>query len=221
MLSVNETFVDVGANIGLISIHASRIIGKNGKVISFEPMSSTIKLLEKNISLNKIKNIKVEKLALSNYCGEAHLFKNLHINRGAASFFSNENSNDDFENVKVSSFDEYYFNTRMNEVHMIKIDAEGCEYDVLDGMKEFLKLSKPILCLEYSVEVTSNRDPIDIFFLLRNEYNYSIFKQIGGKETDTKLISINEVYDLPVHDNIYCIQKDHMSKLSPDLFLSI
>ena len=49
-------FFDVGANIGLFSLHASKRIGTEGRVFSFEPSPETYKRLKKNFEVNDINN---------------------------------------------------------------------------------------------------------------------------------------------------------------------
>jgi len=56
-LRKGDTFIDVGANIGLMSIFASKIVGSNGIVYAFEPEPETFVILRKNIEINKINNI--------------------------------------------------------------------------------------------------------------------------------------------------------------------
>lgn len=49
--------VDAGANIGLYSIIAGKLVGENGQIFAFEPSSETFKRLLNNIHLNQVTNI--------------------------------------------------------------------------------------------------------------------------------------------------------------------
>ena len=51
-LGEEDIFIDVGANIGLMSIFSSGVIGSKGKVYSFEPVLETFTILKKNIEIN-------------------------------------------------------------------------------------------------------------------------------------------------------------------------
>lgn len=64
-LHKGSIFIDGGSNIGYFSIIASKIVGKKGKVISFEPTAQTYQNLIKNIKINSIKNIVPEQKAIS------------------------------------------------------------------------------------------------------------------------------------------------------------
>jgi len=60
----NDVVIDVGANIGYITIYASKKIGKDGLVIALEPMDEAYDCLIKNLRLNRIDYLKPFKLAL-------------------------------------------------------------------------------------------------------------------------------------------------------------
>ena len=56
-LRKNDVVIDIGANIGLISLCSSTIVGEGGMVISFEPNPEIFNFLEKNVKINHFKNI--------------------------------------------------------------------------------------------------------------------------------------------------------------------
>lgn len=75
LLEPGDTFVDVGANIGEISLPASQRVGSQGIIIAIEAMPSTAQLLRDNIRLNDLPdNIIVQEIALSNRNDTVHLF---------------------------------------------------------------------------------------------------------------------------------------------------
>ena len=59
ILKEGDTFVDVGANIGLMSIFSSFLVRESGKVFSFEPNPITNNILKENIELNNLSNITI------------------------------------------------------------------------------------------------------------------------------------------------------------------
>ena len=64
-----DIIIDVGANIGFLSLYFAKLTGKNGKVYSFEPLSSAYNLMSHNLELNKKldkSDICLYKLALGN-----------------------------------------------------------------------------------------------------------------------------------------------------------
>lgn len=211
--------VDAGANIGLTSIHSSKLVGKNGKVFSFEAMPSTFKILEYNIRLNKLNNILPINYALGNQEGEVEIFPKLYINRGAASLYSDKKGTG--IKIPITTLDKIVEQYLIENIDFIKIDIEGAEYPMLLGSKSFFKTyKKPIICVEFSKKVKSDYNAILIYDLLVSSYNYRIFKQKRGKESQTPLIEIFCKEELPNHDNIYCFQDYHFNFLPADLFLN-
>lgn len=210
--------IDAGANIGLTSIYASYLTGPTGEVFSFEPLKTTFDILNTNISLNRISNISTFNIALSNYIGKGYIYPNIHINRGAASLNPNSVEQENFE-VKVRTVDNWLFENKIINIDFVKIDVEGLEYEVLQGAREiFNQKIKPILCIEYSEEVEKKTDLMQLYFFLLKDLRYQIFKSIKGKGQISKLIRILNKNDLPFHDNIYCLQEEHLRNLSPELF---
>jgi len=69
-----KIIIDIGAHIGKYSIIASKI-NPNAKIYAIEPEKDNFNLLNKNIKLNKVKNIFPIKVALSDKKGVARLYK--------------------------------------------------------------------------------------------------------------------------------------------------
>lgn len=219
IIKKGQVIFDVGGNIGLTTVYASKLTGRKGKVYSFEPMPETFQLLKENIEINRLKNVEPINLALSNEARKAIMFENLNINRGAASLYSSNNRSNGI-NVKLSTLDAFCEKLSIDHIDFIKIDIEGEELNMLKGaMSFFLKADKkPILCIEFSRDVTSANSPDDIYSLLRFELNYDLFKLREGKEIISSLIPINSYEDLPFHDNLFCFQSYHYDRVSYQLF---
>lgn len=217
ILKKGDVILDVGANIGLTTIRASKLIGDKGKVYAIEAMTSTFEILRFNILLNKLTNVICVNEAFADYVGKAEIFHNLDINRGSASLYSDKKKGG--IEVEVNTLDEFVINHGINTIDFIKIDIEGAEYPMLMGASNFLKNNKPIICVEYSKEVKSNYASDLIFDVLKHKYFYRIFRQSDGKESKSKLIEIKDVLELPNHDNLYCFQQNHFQTLNKDLFL--
>ncbi|PKP24131.1 MAG: hypothetical protein CVU03_13650 [Bacteroidetes bacterium HGW-Bacteroidetes-2] len=219
ILKKNYTVIDAGANIGLTAVFAGKLIGKKGKVYAFEPMPDTFDILCFNIKLNKLKNITAINYGLSDFEGKAEIYNNLHINRGAASLYSNKKENG--ISINITTLDNIVAQYGIANVDFIKIDIEGAEYPMLKGAENFLMgENRPMICLEFSRDVISNYNPELIYDFLKDTCEYRIFKQLRGKESQTSLIEVKNKMDLPTHDNLYCFKDYHFKLLPNELFIN-
>lgn len=222
ILKKGDVFVDVGANIGLMSIYASFKVGEEGRVIAFEPNPNTNDLLIENIHLNNIQNIKVEDLALSSETKNSKIYDRWDVNRGGASLIEPSNPTQSYD-IQETTFSEY-FNPDL-EINLIKIDVEGFELEVLKGSKAFILNTKtpPILIIEFSsMRVNTfgeNTEPLYDYLIDLGKYR--LFKSSRGKERVSRLMEIKDKKHLPTHDNIYCFTNDQLDQLPRDLFATI
>lgn len=145
-LKKGMTFVDIGANIGQHSMYASKLVGKAGAVYSFEPIPHIYTQLIDSAESNHCENI----IHGSNVAlGAKNKKEKFHVsdNIGGSSLVNKEESGHEIE-VEVRNGDEEL--EVIPEINMIKIDVEGYEFEVLEGIQATLKKHKPILIIEYS-----------------------------------------------------------------------
>lgn len=217
IIKKGNVIFDIGANIGLMSVYASILTGKNGRVYSFEPHPRTFQILNENIRINKLSNVKTFKLALSNQVREGFIYENLAINRGAASLNSNITNNEGIS-VQISTLDAFCDKYQIDQIDVLKLDIEGEEYKMLQGSLEFFKDKKPIICVEFSREVSSENEPEKLYKILKEELNYDLFKLDEGKEVNSSLTPVRNKSDLPIHDNLFCFQPYHYNDLPNNIF---
>lgn len=153
-LKSGDTFIDIGSNIGLFSMHAAYIVGTGGKVIAFEPTPQTFERLNENVQLNQFGNIITNNIGLSD--SEGNLKLNLSSNgHDAWNTFANpsEGTHDNQVEVPVITLDNYItdHNVDTSKVALIKIDVEGWEVRVIEGAANFLKQNNaPVLMVEFT-----------------------------------------------------------------------
>ena len=183
----NLIFWDIGANIGLYSIYNSL---KNPKstTIAFEPSSSNLRVLTRNISINNLeKNIKVVPIPLTN---KENIFQEMNeghfIEGGALNSFGEKF---DFEGKEFKPTMKYnllgttmnYFieNSILDIPDYIKIDVDGIEHLILEGGDKFLN-DKKVKSL--SIEINENfKEQYDKVLNLMNKYE---FKLLHKKHND-------------------------------------
>ncbi len=143
-------FWDIGSNIGLYSIY-NALKNPKSTTIAFEPSSSNLRVLTRNISINNLeKNIKVVSIPLTN---KENTFQEMKegqfIEGGALNSFGEKF---DFEGKEFKPIMKYnLFGTTMNYFiensildvpDYIKIDVDGIEHLILDGGDKFLNNEK-------------------------------------------------------------------------------
>ncbi len=151
-LRKGDCFFDIGANIGLFSLHASNIIGENGKIFAFEPTPVTFDRLKKNIDINKFLNINAENIGLSDATGVVKF--NVSNNGFDAwnSFATLVDAGECTEiQVPTNTLDNYISISETEKIDLIKLDVEGWELNVLKGATRLLSTpNSPVLLVEFT-----------------------------------------------------------------------
>lgn len=198
-------FLDIGANIGLMSIYASIVCGASGKVFSFEANPETLEILKENISLNKITNIVTVGKAVGSKADKLKIYNNWSVNRGGATLIKPSGSNEGVDVDMIALDETEPFNSL--RISMVKIDVEGFELDVLLGMKKILSASAPpVLIIECSADRNNNYESThSIYDFVSSLGKYKIFKLSDTKERIGTLKEITTKNELPKHDNIFCM----------------
>jgi FkbM family methyltransferase len=144
------TFVDVGANIGTHTLHGARIVGPTGSVIAFEPTPVTFRLLQRSMHLNGLGDVcKCINIALSSSEGLATLHVSPICGHNSLYPLVDEEEKVTLQ-VRTATLDEVLHGTK--RIDVVKIDVEGAELEVLEGMKDTLANHRDIVLLvEYGV----------------------------------------------------------------------
>ena len=149
-LSPGQTFWDIGANFGLFAVVGAKAVGPSGKVLAFEPDPANLLSLRANIELNRLRNVEVAPLAVSNTPGTAEFCS---CSQGAYSGFRVAEVPGTVERITVrtTSLDTYHAQQGRPAVHFVKIDVEGAESLVFEGGEQFLGESpRPVVMCEFS-----------------------------------------------------------------------
>lgn len=138
-----DTVLDIGANIGMVTLWLSELVGKSGKVHAFEPNPNLQKMLEEMLDRNEVANVCLHPVALGSECNSLEL-KIPRANAGAASLTRNRNlSKCDVIEVPVKTLSEIVAEENIKFIRLIKIDVEGFEAEVFKGGKEVLESIRP------------------------------------------------------------------------------
>ena len=131
---------DIGAHVGFYTLLAAELVGKDGKVFSFEPLMANYEYLKKHIEINNYKNITSFNVAVSDKDGLAFFTKGENTSTGHLT------SNGETK-VRTMAIDDWINNKKLPVPDILKIDVEGAEFAVLKGAVNLLNKYHPIIFL--------------------------------------------------------------------------
>jgi FkbM family methyltransferase len=163
-LAAGKIFVDIGANCGYWSAYTLSLVGQSGEVHAFEPVPQYFSFVRRLAEFNPGYQVIANQVACGAQPGaftmavvapRAENFDNYDTNIGSSSLATGflDHVQELTENipVEVIAFDNYARERKidLDRVGLIKIDVEGFEAEVFDGMQGVLAKSGhkiPILC---------------------------------------------------------------------------
>lgn len=168
-----DTVLDIGANIGCTAI----LFGSRAnKVVSFEPSPSTYRFLEKNVQASGLNNVELKNVGLGKSAGRFEL--TFAANNRAGGFVSNKmqaSAGHQVESIEIVQGDAFLEELGITRVDFIKIDVEGFERDVIEGLGKTISTSRPIVTLElnhWCLNVFQRTSVPDFFDFLRSVFPY-------------------------------------------------
>lgn len=143
-LKPGDVYVDVGANIGYYTLIAAQRVGTQGKVFAYEPDADNFALLKSNVELNALHQVQLFPYALYDKNAEGKLFL----------------SDDNFGDHRIYAADEARNSREISLVHggehvarltnkidFLKIDTQGAEFFVVNGLKQLIMNNRDHLCM--------------------------------------------------------------------------
>jgi len=146
-----DTFIDVGANVGYVSIFASSWVGPNGRVIAFEPSRKAHERLQHNLEMNGCSNVLPVNVGCSSVTGEVTLrtpgrdLGRAHV--GPARF-----ADESAETISITTLDQFIASNAISRIGVIKIDVEGHDIEVLRGGMAVIEGQRPAVLIEVGVD---------------------------------------------------------------------
>ncbi|GAF79068.1 unnamed protein product [marine sediment metagenome] len=198
-----QTVYDIGGYEGAFTIFFARAVGKNGRVITFEPHPDNAKKITENVRLNKFDNVGVRRIGLGKRRGKATLaFR--HSELATASVQEDSKARILQEKgakaiqIEIDSLDSQITANNLPKPDFIKIDVEGLEMDVLLGMGETIKGYKPKLFIEiHGVDIKRKTENVQRVaeFLLAGGYSlYHVESQQVVTAADIQIAKEGHLY---------------------------
>ncbi|HVE75737.1 MAG TPA: FkbM family methyltransferase [Actinomycetota bacterium] len=139
VLETGDTFVDVGANIGFLSVLGRTLVGAEGHVVCFEPDPRNFSRLEENMALNAFDNVECEPVALGDHQGTVDLQISSDggwssTSRGITSIKGWGERFTSSRAVRMETLDGYLAkHPLIHSIKLVKVDVEGGELGVVRG----------------------------------------------------------------------------------------
>ena len=153
LVKSGDTALDIGANVGYMSLVLAKFVGKSGRVFSFEPDSKNFALLKRNLELNPDCNIKPIPKAVSDTNQPVRLYQaRFDFNGGAHSMLPSEKHSNEFVEIEATTIDDFVKSHELKKIDVIKIDIEGAEMSAFKGMSETIRRSRPFVVCELCEE---------------------------------------------------------------------
>ena len=187
LLDEGMTFVDIGAHYGFFSLLGSYLVGKEGRVLAFEPTPTTRRQLVRNVEGNAAySNIQIfdcaaydrnSQVKFYDYGVENSAYNSIFGSRKMQGFLQNQIEID----VLTRKADDVLKEAGVQAVDLIKIDAESSEIHVLKGLADTLLRYKPAIIIELGdFEVHGAAKSKEIIMFLHN-MNYLAYELDQGK----------------------------------------
>lgn len=181
LLSPGQVFIDGGANFGIYTVVAAKLVGNSGQVFAFEPAVESYPVLEKNVELNDFTNTKTFQFGLSDREGKARFY---HIDNAPNSYSLGGDSQEstEFEEISLTTIDHLVVQENIKRLDLIKLDVEGAEELVLNGAKSAIKKFRPIILFEISEAAIGRMNLTEhgvIKFFQELEYSFFAVQQNG------------------------------------------
>ncbi|MBI4244747.1 MAG: FkbM family methyltransferase [Planctomycetes bacterium] len=173
-LKPGDIFVDIGAYDGLYTLFASKSV-KNGAVYSFEPNAGAFRVLKNNIISNRCRNVTLINKAVADKMLQVNFFIDTKEARVSSLFPDASITHTHSREISVASvsLDDYFLKINpVKNVDFVKIDAEGSEMLILNGMLNVIEKFRPKLCIEingYALKCAGT-SPLEVVLFLKRFY---------------------------------------------------
>ena len=144
-----DVVYDIGANVGFFSLIAARLAGSTGRVFSFEPVAENATSIRQNVTLNRLESVQLFEVAVGAKSETAEL---LLTDWDGGSTLSNSavrpSKPVSRRTIRVVALDDFIRAEGLRLPNFVKIDVEGVEFEVLQGMSDTIAESRPFLLYE-------------------------------------------------------------------------
>ncbi len=195
-LRQGDTCIDAGANVGLLTLTASDVVGDEGCVIAVEAHPRTCRFLRENLELNHCRNVRAYNLALG---------------AAAGTLVFSEEAEDDIRHVapsgpglRVPAATLDSLTEAIETVHLLKLDVEGYECEVLRGAGRTLSITQCVYFESFERQIQRYGHPSHELFQLLIDNGFSLF--FPPAKRDRALRPVPMDYGSPKGENLVAVR---------------
>jgi FkbM family methyltransferase len=220
--------LDIGAHVGGFSLLFGSCVGKNGKVLAFEPNPKTFESLQQKAKDNPLFNIIPYNYACTKEKGKftfnysdpsfgtgmnGGFFDSLKLGDQIKQF---HNHQIDVDGVNILEFLNENHSNELDKIKFIKTDTEGFDKEVLKTLLPLIKKNRPVLMVEAFVNLTE--EEMEDYYNTLKSFDYEIYdvSPLDNKTDCTGPLTKEEFkyYTKKIVDNgnFFCFHKDEVPK---------
>ena len=200
LLKPGNTFIDIGANVGMTTLHGASRVTSEGRVIAFEPQPACCRKIKRHLELNSIRHVTLHNVGLADKDQEVTL-----AIPGGGTIMAHVQTDPAPDvrsiHVPIRRGDDFVHDVKGNLA--IKIDVEGYELYALRGLIDTIaRYQPPIIiefCRHYFQRAGTNEREVMQFFKAQNYEPYEIALRKPGIFNSPQLV-IHEART-PLKDN--------------------
>ena len=132
----NGIIVDIGAHVGIVSVYLAKKFPQS-KILAYEAHPLNFQRLLRNLELNNITNVEAKNLAVTSDSRDFTIALNPNNTGGASGMLAKMPTDNRhlISVVKSTTLDEIFDSNGIKACDLLKVDCEGCEYEILENFK--------------------------------------------------------------------------------------
>jgi len=199
-----KVFFDIGANIGYYTLIAACEMPDKSLIYALEPSRKNMELLKRNILINGYeKKVKLFQLAVSNKKDKIDFFESpmSNLNTTYKSELINKKQIPFKNKYQVDAVTVDGFFADKNLPDFIKMDIEGAEVEVIDGMREVLSTAKKLtLFIEIHPQLLQNTKLMRDFLIKLKNFGFEIKVAVSHDDFYRKAVNISKIEHITISE---------------------
>ena len=163
-ISKGMVVLDIGSNIGYYAVHEAKLVGPEGLVVAVEPQPHIYKALLESFRANGLENYVAIRKALTKTTGSTEFIISpvSNLSRVHWSGGLHSDAHEKIIVVEASSVDELVTELKLKRLDLVRMDVEGHEEAILEGMQSTIEKFKPTICMELHVSILGLKKSITL-----------------------------------------------------------